>query len=80
MMYKTVSVIVEIPRSYLPPVQQRRGNRGQSEQFFLVQTLLDAYKSAFIPRTIIDWNALSPDLAAEVSLDRFKRKMSSNKQ
>ena len=51
MMYKTVLGIVEIPRSYLPPVQQRGGSRGHSDQFLHVQPVLDAYKYAFIPRT-----------------------------
>ena len=71
MMYKIVRCMVEIPKSYQPPVQQRGESRGHSEQFLQVETVLDAYKYEFIPRTIIDWNFLSPDLVAEASLDRF---------
>ena len=80
MMYKTVRGIVDIPKCYLPPVQQREGGRGHSEQYLQVQPVLDAYKYAFIPRTVIDWNALPSDVVAEKTLDGFKRRLSSNQQ
>ena len=80
MMFKTVRGMVEIPRSYLPPAQQREGGRGHSEQYLQVQPAIDAYKYDFIPRTVVNWNTLPADVVAEKSLDGFKRNLFSIQQ
>ena len=39
--------------------------------FIEVRANYEAYKNSFIPRTVRDWNALSPDLVLITSVDEF---------
>jgi len=80
MMYKITNRLVEVPQEYHPVPRPPNSARGHARQFQRFQPTVDAFKYAFLPRTIPDWNAL-PQAVAEVdSFDIFKRHMSRHQQ
>jgi len=72
--------LVEVPQEYHPAPRLQNTTRGHTMQFQGFQPVVDAFKYAFLPRTIPAWNAL-PQLVAEAdSLDTFKQHMSRHQQ
>ena len=49
-----------------------RSNSALSPAFINIQTTKDCYKYAFFPRTIADWNQLSPRTGEATSVDALK--------
>ena len=74
MLYKITNGLVEMPPQYhpKPQIQQRRGHPHMYQHH---QPSVDAYKYAFLPRTIIDWNALPSQVFAATSLQNFKQRL-----
>jgi len=62
------------PQEYHPVHVPRPQNsaRGHPRQFQRFQPTVDAFKYAFLPRTIPAWNALPQAVADADSLDIFK--------
>ena len=44
-----------------------------TDTFTVMSSCIDAYKFSFLPRTVTDWNALSPSTRAKQSTDSFKK-------
>ena len=77
LLYKVHNHLVDVPAEYHPvPLQQRRKSRRHSCQFQRYQASVDNFKYAFLPRTIVDWNNLPPEVVAAESLDLFKKRLS----
>ena len=72
MLYKIVHGMVAVPsQSYLP--QPGRGSQGPRPHTIpQIQRTRDYYKYSFFPLTVVQWNALPPDIPAALSLDGFK--------
>jgi len=80
MMYKITNGLVEVPQECHPAPRLQNTTRGHTMQFQSFQPVVDAFKYAFLPRTIPAWNAL-PQLVAEAdSLDTFKQHLSRHQQ
>ena len=80
MMYKITNGLVEVPQEYHSVPRLQNSARGHPRQFQRFQPTVDAFKYAFLPRTIPTWHAL-PQAVAEVdSFDIFKRHMSRHQQ
>ena len=78
MMYKITNGLVEVLQEYHPTPRLQNTTRGYTMQFQRSQPVVNAFKYAFLPRTIPAWNAL-PQLVAEAdSLDTFKQHISSS--
>ena len=80
MMYKITNGLVEVPQEYHPVPRPQTSARGHPRQFQHFQPKVDAFKYAFLPRTIPAWNALQQAFAEADSLDIFKRHMSRHLQ
>ena len=80
MMFKITNGLVEVPQEYHPVPRPQNSARGHPRQFQLFQPTVDAFKYAFLPRTIPAWNALPQAVAEADSLDIFKRHMSRHLQ
>ena len=80
MMYKITNGLVEVAQEYHRAPCLQNTTRGHTMQFQRFQPVVDAFKYAFLPRTIPAWNAL-PQLVAEAdSLDTFKQHLSRQQQ
>jgi len=80
MMYKITIGLVEVAQEYHRAPCLQNTTRGHTMQFQRFQTVVDAFKYAFLPRTIPTWNAF-PQLVAEAdSLDTFKQHLSRHQQ
>ena len=72
MMYKITNRLVENSQEYHPAPCLQNTTRGHTMQFQRFQHAIDAFKYAFLSRTIPTWNAL-PQLDDEAdSLDTYK--------
>ena len=79
LLYKTIKQQVAIPAKYHPvPKISNYDIRGNPDQFTAHQPNVNAYKYAFIPRTIEDWNELSPEATQAKTLEAFKLSLSKN--
>ena len=58
-------------QNYLHPIQ-RQTRRSHSGAFIEYQTRIDIFKYSYIPRTIIDWNNLPPNISNIADPDQFK--------
>lgn len=56
--YKGLNGKATIPVHKLPQ-KGRKSRHGHEHQFRVVSTKTDSYKFSFIPRTIVDWNAIA---------------------
>ena len=63
MMYKITNGLVEFPQEYHPAPCPQNSARGHPRQFQRFQPTVDAFKYAFLPRTIPAWNALPQAVA-----------------
>ena len=70
MLYKITNELVAMPSHYHPRPQPHQ-RRGHPHQFLHHQPSVDAYKYAFLPRTIIDWNALPSQVFTAESVNSF---------
>jgi len=80
MMYTITNGLVEVPQEYHPVPRPQNSARGHPRQFRRFQPTVDAFKYAFLSRTIPAWNALPQAVAEADSLDIFKRHMSRHLQ
>jgi len=80
MMYKITNGLVEVPQEYHPVSRPQNLARGHPRQFQRFQPTVDAFKYAFLPRTIPAWNALPQAVVEADSLDIFKRHLSRHLQ
>ena len=80
MMYKVTNGLVEISQEYHPVPRPQNSARGHPRQFQRFQPTVDAFKYAFLPRTIPAWNALPHAVAEADSLDIVKRHMNRHLQ
>jgi len=72
-MYKVTNGLVEVPQKYHTVPHLQYTAIGHPRQFQHFQPAGDAFKYAFLPRTIPAWNAL-PQVVVEADLlDTFKR-------
>ena len=73
-LYKTIKGLVVIPSSYHPAeasnVHNTRNLPEGSLQIY--QPAVNAFKYSLIPRTVKEWNALSPETMQSKTLDLFK--------
>ena len=76
MLYKIYNKEVEISSEnrLIPP--SRLSRNMHNLWFQIPSTKSDYRKFSFFPRTIRDWNALPPDIAAAESLEIFKKRVS----
>ena len=58
------------------PHRNSRANSSGST-FINLSSRIDCFKYSFFPRTICEWNNLSPDLRSKPTLDSFKHSLSS---
>ena len=72
--YKIVNkhVAVDTGNPLRASTRNPRSNSALSPAFINIQTTRDCYKYSFFPRTIADWNQLSPRTREATSVDAFK--------
>ena len=73
LLYKIVKKLIAIPENGLPLLTPVPSTRAQhSLKLMQLQSRVDIHKYSFLPRTIIEWNALQiPDIN-EIDLETFK--------
>ena len=75
-LYKMVDGHVAIPEIYHPASKPHRQTRlSNTRQFFHRQAHINAYKYAFIQRTIPLWNKLSDSIVTSPSVNCFKQRL-----
>ena len=57
------------------PNTLRESRRCHDKQFTRIHSEINAHKYAFLPRTIVDWNNLPPNVVAAESLESFKKRL-----
>ena len=72
--YKIVNKHVAVAMGNLLRTSTRntRSNSALSPAFINMQTIKDCYKYSLFPRTVTDWNQLSPQTREVKSMDAFK--------
>ena len=74
--YKMVDGHVAIPETYHPaPKPHRQTRLSNTRQFIHRQADVNAYKYAFIQRTIPLWNQLSDSIVTSPSVNCFKQRL-----
>ena len=72
MLFKIVHGMVAIPSQLYIPQPGRSTMGPRPHTFPQIQTTRDYFKYSFFPLTIVQWNALPPDIPAKLTLDGFK--------
>ena len=73
MLYKIVEGLVEVPTSRHPvPHPEHHANCRNSRQFTILDPKVDAYKFAFLPRTVVAWNTLPDNVVLAELVDAFR--------
>ena len=72
LIYRIYNNQVEVPASYHPTLRDFQPARGNQRNFTPLTPTVDAYKFAFLCRTIVDWNQLDQAIVESQSLDQFK--------
>src|SRR5271170_7041768 len=62
--------LMEKPNNLQLKLEQRRNDNGRSYQHYKGKS--DYYLQSFFPRTVREWNALTPEIAMSSSLSAFK--------
>ena len=74
-MYKITNGLVAVPPEYHPTPWITRSRRSKPHCMKLYQPSIDVYKYSFLPRTVIQWNALTTDVATAATLELFKSRL-----
>ena len=72
MIYRIYNNQVEVPVSYHPTLRDFQPARGNQRNFTSLTPTVDAYKFAFLCRSIVDWTQLDQAIVESESLDQFK--------
>ena len=72
MLYKIVHGMVAVPSQFYLPQPGRESRGPRPHTIPQIQTTRDYFKYSFFPLTVVQWNALPPDIPAVLSLDGFK--------
>lgn len=75
MLYRISEDMVLLPTPYHPVSRPQMPTRGHHRQYQLYQPDVDAFKFAFLPRTVVNWNALPSTVVEAESLDVFKQRL-----
>jgi hypothetical protein len=75
LLYKITNNLVEVPAPYHPVLRSPQPRRGNQHQYQRLTAEVEAFEFSFLPRTIVDWNSLSPSVVAADSLESFKRRL-----
>ena len=82
-MYKILNDMVQVPAQYHPKphhTDSQIETRSHSQQLRRPNAEVNAFKYAFLPRIIADWNSLSPDVVAAESLELLKTRLTAHLQ
>ncbi|KAK3087936.1 hypothetical protein FSP39_012625 [Pinctada imbricata] len=72
MFYKIMNNLVEIPLHHYIHVSNTRTRSAVANNIRHISTRVDVYKYSFLPRTIITWNSIPPDIRNQPSIDSFR--------
>ena len=76
MLYKIVEGFVEVSTSCHPvPRPEHHANRWNTMHFTTLDPKVDAYKFAFLTRTIVAWNTLPNNVVLADSVEAFLRRL-----
>ena len=75
-LHKAMGGYLALPvQNYLIPAR-RITRRSQNKSFIELHTRIDSYKYSFIPRTVKDWNDLTPNITSIQDPNQFKTAVS----
>ena len=75
LLYKVIHGAIAVPADDILTPVQTRTRAASSNNYRTIRASTDAYKYSFFPRTIRDWNTLSPDIREAPSLESFKARL-----
>ena len=81
LLYKVYNDLVQVPAHYQPALYHSdfqmvtRSHSAQSLEFQTLDAEVNAFKYAFLPRTIADWNSLPTEVVAAESLELLKTRL-----
>ena len=67
MLYRILNNLVEVPLHQYIQINTTRTRGSCAHNIQQISTRVDAYKYSFLPRTIITWNLLPPELRSQES-------------
>ena len=71
--FKIINDLVAVPADSLHIQQYRRSQRyGHSKSVKVISCATDIYKNSFVPKTILDWNALPEETVNDKKAEEFK--------
>ena len=79
LLFKIINNLVEVPAMYHPVPHHSNENTVMTrshKRFTRPNSEVNAHKYAFLPRTIVEWNSLPPEVVAAESLEQFKSRLS----
>lgn len=69
--YKGLHGLAAVPVDQLKP-SSRCTRHSSTNTFHSLSARIDCYKNSFLPRTVVDWNALPDDVRLRPSVDSFR--------
>ena len=72
MFYKITNNLVEVPLHNYIQTSNSRTRSSVANNIRQISTRVDTYKYSFLPRTIITWNSLPPEIRCQPSVDSFR--------
>ena len=78
MMYKIAHTVVGDPWTEWLTTTKRVTGGFHAWKYIPIYSQHNTYKFSFLPRTIIDWNTLSPHSVDSLSIDTFRARITKN--
>jgi hypothetical protein len=72
MLYRILNNLVEVPLHQYIQVNTTRTRGSCAHNIRQISTRVDAYKYSFLPRTIVTWNLLPPELRSQPTVESFR--------
>jgi hypothetical protein len=72
MLYRILNNLVEVPLHQYIQINTIRTRGFCAHNILQISTRVDAYKYSFLPRTIVTWNFLSPELRSQPTVESFR--------
>jgi hypothetical protein len=72
MLYRILNNLVEVPLHQYIQINTTRTRGSCAHSIRQISTRVEAYKYSFLPRTIVNWNLLPPELRSQPTVESFR--------
>jgi hypothetical protein len=72
LLYRILNNLVEVPLHQYIQINTTWTRGSCAHNIRQISTRVDAYKYSFLPRTIVTWNLLPPELRSQPTVESFR--------